>query len=200
MNIRSWLNHLIFHPLRVRRTGTAPSWWEGSAAACCACLARWGPYSTRWRSWTSISFKLYADRREILILETLLAHHFWGDRGQVAEAAWDIETTCTWDGTPLCHPCSVVLRRRNTLQRSTGNRRYFDISLHFLWIQRDGGGSAPPHVLLSLPPTISCMCSESWQQATCRTCFSKENQVHTYMYAKIYFHTYSDSECRNNIK
>jgi hypothetical protein len=24
------------------------------------------------------------------------------------------------------------------------------------------------------------------------TCFSKENQVHNYMYARIYFHTYSD--------
>jgi hypothetical protein len=26
----------------------------------------------------------------------------------------------------------------------------------------------------------------------CHTCFSKENQVHNYMYGRIYFHTYSD--------
>jgi hypothetical protein len=26
----------------------------------------------------------------------------------------------------------------------------------------------------------------------CHTCFSKEKQVHIYMYSRIYFHTYSD--------
>jgi hypothetical protein len=28
--------------------------------------------------------------------------------------------------------------------------------------------------------------------AECHTCFSKENQVQTYMHAKIKFHAYSD--------
>jgi hypothetical protein len=57
-----------------------------------------------------------------------------------------------------------------------------------------------PHPLLCiLRPSVSCTLESAYgrrpiREATtqCHTCFSKENQVLNYMYARIKFHTYSD--------
>jgi hypothetical protein len=57
-----------------------------------------------------------------------------------------------------------------------------------------------PTSFAALPVTLTSSVSVGWgivcrcisRQLVCHTCFSEENQVHTYMHARIKFHAYSD--------
>jgi hypothetical protein len=92
----------------------------------------------------------------------------------------------SWSEHGCCSPppaaCSLAsLLRRPPLRR--------------WWAQMSGRRAAPPSRQRwrgVVPPSRPASPSPTGCQPPCHTCFSKENQVQTYMHARIKFHAYSD--------
>jgi hypothetical protein len=69
--------------------------------------------------------------------------------------------------------------------------RCMDPSVAPRWTMERRGNSADPVDPCSAPRQTDRSCATRHFPPSCHTCFSKENQVQTYMHARINFHAYS---------